>query len=148
MLEQLEQLSCWIAAKTLKNGKDLLKGHLVFSLLCGTFSQDPVSFPNLINTSMKRALACNYKDISFDTDCCLALGKLSYPSGFHLLVYRMRTSQQTILEAPCSFNIPGFHDPKPWSLLSEQFPDQLHVLSILFGHSQMVSILRALGCWL
>lgn len=94
----------------------------------------------------EKSSCLQYKGTGFVTDCCLALGKLSYPSGFRLLVYRMRTSQQTILEAPSSFNIPQFHDSKPWSLLSEQFPDQLHVLSILFGHSQMVSILRALGC--
>lgn len=39
VLEQLEeQLSCWISAKTLKNGDDVLKGHSVFFLLHGTFS--------------------------------------------------------------------------------------------------------------
>lgn len=50
---------------------------------------------------------CDYKDIGFLTDCCLALGKLSYPSGFHLLVYRMRTSQQTILEALVALTFQG-----------------------------------------
>lgn len=81
-------------------------------------------FPNLINASMKRTLACEHKDPGFATDYCLALGKLSYHSGFCSLVYKVRASRKTILEAPSSFNIPGSHDPKPWSLLSEQFPDQ------------------------
>lgn len=119
----------------------------VLTLVRGTYFQDSVSFPTLTSASVKRYLAYEYKNTaSLRTAGCQALGKLSYCSGFRFLVCRMRALQQTVLAAPSSFNIPGFHDPKPWSLLSQQFPDQEHVLSISLCHSQMVSILRALGC--
>lgn len=52
--------------------------------------------------------------------------------------------QETNLEGPFSSNSPGFQNPKPWSLLSERFPDQQHVLSASLCHRPMFSILRAL----
>lgn len=94
VLEQLEeQLSCWISAKTLKNGDDVLKGHSVFFLVHGTFSQDPVSFPKLLSACAERALACDYKDTGCIIEYCQALGKLSYCSGFHLSIEWERDSK-------------------------------------------------------
>lgn len=69
--------------------------------MCGTFFQDPASFPNLINAIVKRAVACEYKDPGFPaTDCPPVLGQLSCPSEVHSPVYRSRAIQQTTLGAP------------------------------------------------
>lgn len=59
----------------------LLKAHLVWLLLRDTFPQDPVSFSNLINASVKTALAGEYRDIASPMDCRLTLGRSVTPMG-------------------------------------------------------------------
>lgn len=68
-----------------QNGTDLLKGHLVFLLLCWYLFPRPREFSKLTNASVKRPLPASTKTLASAIDCCLALGERSCPCGFQFL---------------------------------------------------------------